>query len=328
MDYAPSLTPLCSVGWWTGWADCAHCEYRPSCEWKMTLNDVAPLPVQEPEGRLSPGMIPQNTSGGGGLRLGELSGPGSGGDVSRIMSLNKQRQKDIEEFERKRKMIADNAKPGNILLDEKFTAHRSGEEEILKVNTIGLKTHEDFKKTRENLERLEAERMRKQEMEKEEALERKRRAREQVAPMRKLSFSFDEGDGCEDEEAESEAAVTPAPAATSTTTTTTTTPAAATEAVPPAVATTTTTTTTGERVSTPPPHSGGELVDASKRPRRGMGKDPTVNTEFLPDKERELKEKEERAKLAEQYKKEQAKIKGACRVTASPATPPDLPTDA
>ncbi|KAA6354559.1 MAG: hypothetical protein EZS28_049914, partial [Streblomastix strix] len=43
--------------------------------------------------------------------------------------------------------------------------------------------------------------------------------------------------------------------------------------------------------------------------KRQYRKDPTIDTEFLPDHERELKEEEERARLAEQYEKEMTKQK-------------------
>eukprot|EP01113_Clastostelium_recurvatum_P021318 TRINITY_DN2523_c0_g1_i2.p1 TRINITY_DN2523_c0_g1~~TRINITY_DN2523_c0_g1_i2.p1 ORF type:complete len:350 (-),score=106.94 TRINITY_DN2523_c0_g1_i2:22-1041(-) len=43
--------------------------------------------------------------------------------------------------------------------------------------------------------------------------------------------------------------------------------------------------------------------------RRTFGKDPKVNTTFLPDREREIKEREERQRLTEEYEQEQARHK-------------------
>lgn len=40
-----------------------------------------------------------------------------------------------------------------------------------------------------------------------------------------------------------------------------------------------------------------------------MGKDPTVETDFLPDKDREIEEKMERKRLEEEWKHEQERVK-------------------
>eukprot|EP01094_Clydonella_sp_ATCC50884_P029444 TRINITY_DN9221_c0_g1_i2.p1 TRINITY_DN9221_c0_g1~~TRINITY_DN9221_c0_g1_i2.p1 ORF type:complete len:254 (+),score=81.79 TRINITY_DN9221_c0_g1_i2:149-910(+) len=49
--------------------------------------------------------------------------------------------------------------------------------------------------------------------------------------------------------------------------------------------------------------------DEARRKRRKFGKDPTVDTSFLPDQEREQFEREERLRLAREYMEEQERIK-------------------
>lgn len=49
-------------------------------------------------------------------------------------------------------------------------------------------------------------------------------------------------------------------------------------------------------------------VSQSKKLRFGtMGKDPTVETDFLPDRDREQEERLERRRLEEEWKQEQAR---------------------
>lgn len=51
------------------------------------------------------------------------------------------------------------------------------------------------------------------------------------------------------------------------------------------------------------------VVDTEEKPKKKVKKNPTVDTSFLPDKEREEAERKEREKLKEEWLAQQEKIK-------------------
>ncbi|KXZ54696.1 hypothetical protein GPECTOR_4g764 [Gonium pectorale] len=253
---------------------------------------------------------------------------GTGEDVQRIRRMEKQREEQRKKFEAMQKQTKDTADAAGL---RQFGAStEEALEHAFKNETVGLVTKAEFIQKRTTLqERLEEEHRRKAEADEDAAVrEREKRKREKEARKPKLSFMEDE-DGEQGDEAEEEAARPSAPPAFKL-------PAfarvvaagAATEQPSAPAAATTTSGAAGDAAdgaaaggggrsgSEEPAGSSGNNSDgggagalAKKRKFGKLGKDPTVATDFLPDKDRERLELEMRAALRKEWQAAQDAIK-------------------
>ncbi|GLI67198.1 hypothetical protein VaNZ11_011120 [Volvox africanus] len=257
---------------------------------------------------------------------------GTGEDVQRIRRMEKQREEQRKKFEALQKQTKDQADAAGL---RQFGAStEEALEHAFKNETVGLVTKAEFIQKRTTLqERLEEEHRRKAEADEDAASrEREKRKREKEARKPKLSFLIeedggDEGDG-EDPREGARAAPAPAPAFK-------TVPAWARAAAPlVAVATEAEAEAPAgpvtrvsddadiaeaRAISEEPAGSSGNGSDgggagahavASKKRKFGkFGKDPTIATDFLPDKDRERLEKEMRAALRKEWQVAQDAVK-------------------
>eukprot|EP01012_Entosiphon_sulcatum_P052841 TRINITY_DN7264_c0_g1_i1.p1 TRINITY_DN7264_c0_g1~~TRINITY_DN7264_c0_g1_i1.p1 ORF type:complete len:363 (-),score=92.05 TRINITY_DN7264_c0_g1_i1:46-1134(-) len=200
------------------------------------------------------------------------------GQTDRVRQLNKQRDKERQEFEDKRKKIEQENNVRVTKIDEKFAGNKQGAyDQLFTEQTTGLVTKEEYAEKRELLGRLLEEQEKARENE-ERAKERARKAmRKSDAAV--LSFALEE----DEEGAEgNEEAVSREQSA---------------DIQPPRA----------ERGVTP---LSGDDSGAEGRPkRRKFGKDPTIFTAFLPDKDREEEDTRERERLKREWLKLQEEIK-------------------
>ncbi|XP_066283153.1 protein FAM50A-like isoform X8 [Branchiostoma lanceolatum] len=201
---------------------------------------------------------------------------GAASEGSRAMRLLKQREKKQEEIERKRKEIEESeaqrvAKVTHI--NAKFSSHYDAVEAQLKSETVGLVTLYDMKKKQEILVKEREKDLAKKRAEvlerKEEKKERRERARKQ-AQLSQLSFAVD---GEEEEEEEEE-----------------------------------------EGDDDDEEEEEEEIQPASLFPvavfkKKKLGKNPDVDTSFLPDRDREEEENKLREELRQEWEGKQEKIK-------------------
>jgi len=57
-----------------------------------------------------------------------------------------------------------------------------------------------------------------------------------------------------------------------------------------------------------------EDIEPALKKKRNLGKNPTVDTSFLPDEQRKAELSNLRLKLSEEFLQEQEKIKGKCDI--------------
>ena len=69
------------------------------------------------------------------------------------------------------------------------------------------------------------------------------------------------------------------------------------------------------------PAENQDEAPAKKKRFSKFGKDPTVNTDFLPDRDRELEEQKIREKLKAEWLKKQEKVCASCPTWNSGALP-------
>eukprot|EP00887_Chlorella_sp_A99_P001552 scaffold8.g1552.t1 len=176
-------------------------------------------------------------------------------------------------------------------------------ENAFKAETIGLVTRQEFVEKRATIaDRLEEERKKKRLQAEDEALREKERQRAKKAKSeRRHKLSFDDFGEEEEEEGADEPATAPPPLKLQAAQPQ---EAAAAEAAKPA----------GEAAQPSTSGGGGGGAngngDGGGRPRFAtLGKDPSVHTDFLPDKDRERAEEELREKLKQEYTLRQAAIK-------------------
>ncbi|KAH7828045.1 putative protein FAM50 [Monocercomonoides exilis] len=198
-----------------------------------------------------------------GIQFNAMSGPGSGGHVSRILALHKKRQAQIEEFERQKKRIEETTKIDSTF-GERFVSQKDDGEDRLRQNTVGLLSHDQFLSIQQNIELAEAQKL----LEQTEGIEKMRAEKKKQKlslPSQKLSFITEED---EDEEENEEDELE------------------------------------GEK--------NDKKTDGSESKPvvfRVSCKDPTADTDFLPDRERELKIAAEVARLSAEFEEKTAKEK-------------------
>ncbi|XP_053096448.1 protein FAM50A isoform X2 [Pangasianodon hypophthalmus] len=203
---------------------------------------------------------------------------GAASEAGRAMQLMKKREREREQLEQlKQKIAEDNIVKSNI--DKKFSAHYDAVEQELKSSTVGLVTLNDMKAKQEALVKEREKQLAKKEQSKElqlklEKQKEKKRKEEQKRKIASLSFNPDEGEE-EDEEKNGE-----------------------------------------DEDSLCGPWL--QQSDETKKPRcqdtpvkkKKLGKNPDVDTSFLPDREREEEENRLREELRQEWECKQEKIKG------------------
>lgn len=145
-------------------------------------------------------MPPVQTEPSVGLGVEDLcamaSYTGTGRDTARIQHLEEDRKRKKADLERQKNAISEAST--TYKLGENFVSHKESVEELLKRDTVGLVSFDDFKARREYLEQCAAEEREKREAEKREleSLARKRRLKK--ANKAQLSFAGDDDE--EDEQ--------------------------------------------------------------------------------------------------------------------------------
>ncbi len=204
------------------------------------------------------------------------------------MQLAKKRQQQQEDIEIKKRKIEEENKMKSI--DNKFQQHYDAVEALLKTDTIGLVTLEDMKKKQEKMieqrqQQLALERTAKLEEENEKKVKKER----QKSQIQKLSFAeeWDEEDGDEDS-SESGKEDSEKPGKVEET----------------------------EADKDGKEGSGGEDEESKSVAstsvgfvKKRFGKNPNVDTSFLPDKERQLQEDLLREELRKEWVERQDRLK-------------------
>jgi protein FAM50 len=227
-------------------------------------------------------------------------------EASRIQALEEERASRKKELDRQRGNIASASASAGVLGVRKFAAHSDSVEELLKSDTVGLVTHEDFKARREYLEKCAAE-----EREKRKAKQRIEDAetrKQQLAKANASKLSFaNSGDSGESSDSENDRRTTLNP------------PERKAGHAARAIGDVTLLSTAEEDRSMKQVHSVSDIDESaiavkqatgqcpSKRPR--MTKNPDANIDFLPDRDRELAEEAERERLKQEWFNEQERRK-------------------
>uniref|UniRef100_A0A8D0L7W6 Family with sequence similarity 50 member B n=1 Tax=Sphenodon punctatus TaxID=8508 RepID=A0A8D0L7W6_SPHPU len=198
---------------------------------------------------------------------------GAASEAGRALQLMKKREKQREHMEQMRQRIAEeNIMKSNI--DKKFSAHYDAVEAELKSSTVGLVTLNDMKAKQEALVKEREKQLAKKEQSKELQLklERQRereRKQEQKRKISSLSFTLDEEEEEEEEEEDDD------------------------EDEEEGI---------DQEEEEPEP-------EESPPKKRKLGKNPDVDTSFLPDRDREEEENRLREELRQEWEAKQEKIK-------------------
>ncbi|XP_043825029.1 protein FAM50A-like isoform X1 [Dromiciops gliroides] len=202
---------------------------------------------------------------------------GAASEAGRAMHLMKKREKQREKMEQmKQRITEENIMKSNI--DKKFSAHYDAVEAELKSSTVGLVTLNDMKAKQEALVKEREKQLAKKEQSKElqlklEKLREKQRRKEEKRKISSLSFTLDEEEDEEDQEGEGNVDLNRNRHGSSL--------------------------QRGDSLN-------GEEVPSKKRK---LGKNPDVDTSFLPDREREEEENRLREELRQEWEAKQEKIK-------------------
>ncbi|KAJ8902181.1 hypothetical protein NDN08_006589 [Rhodosorus marinus] len=202
---------------------------------------------------------------------------GTGRDTARIQHLEEERKRKREELERQKSAISEATATSKYRLGENFVSHKESVEDLLKKDTVGLVSFQDFKAKRQYLEQRAAEELEKREAARreEETLARKNRLRK--ANKAKLSFADEEDSEDSDESSDIDAKSNIAKESKS-----------------------------ADENSEAKETKEIEIDQSSKR---RLGKNPSANTTFLPDRDREIAEKAERERLRQEWENEQRVMK-------------------
>ncbi|KAG5837942.1 hypothetical protein ANANG_G00218450 [Anguilla anguilla] len=196
---------------------------------------------------------------------------GAASEAGRAMQLMKKREKEREQLEQlKQKIAEDNMVKSNI--DKKFSAHYDAVEAELKSSTVGLVTLYDMKAKQEALVKEREKQLAKKEQSKELQLKlekQKERKRKEEEKRKIASLSFNPEDEDEDEEEEEEE----------------------------------------EEEEDDDDRLEDEEEDYVPAKKKKLGKNPDVDTSFLPDRDREEEENRMREELRQEWERKQEKIK-------------------
>ncbi|NP_001039249.1 protein FAM50A [Xenopus tropicalis] len=200
---------------------------------------------------------------------------GAASEAGRAMQLMKKREKQREQLEQmKQKIAEENVVKANI--NKKFSAHYDAVEAELKSSTVGLVTLNDMKAKQEALVKEREKQLAKKEQFKDlqlklEKQRERERKKEQKRKIASLSFNLEEDDEeCEDEEADDDY--------------------------------------DDEDDDDEDDDDDAEKEELPKKKKK-LGKNPDVDTSFLPDRDREEEENRLREELRQEWERKQEKIK-------------------
>ncbi|XP_077494132.1 protein FAM50 homolog [Amblyomma americanum] len=223
---------------------------------------------------------------------------GAASEAGRAMHLKKKREKALEELELRKKRIEEELKLSTM--ENKFAAHYDAVEQQLKSSTIGLVTLDEMKAKQEDVvkerERQLAQRQQERELQRQREIQKKReqqeRQRRQIAA---LSFKLedDEEEEEEDEEKEEKEEVNEKEEKE--------------EVEEKEIEEEEEGSEENEEVNGQDREEDG--VDYEPPVKRKLGKNPDVDTSFLPDREREEDEKRIREELRMEWVQKQQQLK-------------------
>ncbi|XP_036607872.1 protein FAM50A-like [Trichosurus vulpecula] len=210
---------------------------------------------------------------------------GAASEAGRAMHLMKKREKQREQMEQmKQRITEENIMKSNI--DKKFSAHYDAVEAELKSSTVGLVTLNDMKAKQEALVKEREKQLAKRAQSKElqlklEKLREKERKKEEKRKISSLSFTLDEEEEPEEEEEDMDKEDIEGEGNVDM--------------------------NKNRRVSYLQRVSSLNEEIPSKK--RKLGKNPDVDTSFLPDRDREEEENRLREELRQEWEAKQEKIK-------------------
>uniref|UniRef100_A0A2R5L793 Protein FAM50 homolog n=1 Tax=Ornithodoros turicata TaxID=34597 RepID=A0A2R5L793_9ACAR len=197
---------------------------------------------------------------------------GAASEAGRAMHLKKKREKALEELEHRKKKIEEELKLSTM--ENKFATHYDAVEQQLKSSTIGLVTLTEMKAKQEDVvkerERQLAQKQKEKELQRMREIQKKREQQEkQKRQIAALSFRLEDGEE-DDEEEEKE-----------------------------------------EEESEEEQNETDEEEDLEEPSikKKKLGKNPDVDTSFLPDREREEDEKRVREELRMEWVQKQECLK-------------------
>ncbi|XP_068104912.1 protein FAM50A [Hyperolius riggenbachi] len=204
---------------------------------------------------------------------------GAASEAGRAMQLMKKRERQREQLEQmKQKIAEENVVKANI--NKKFSAHYDAVEAELKSSTVGLVTLNDMKAKQEALVKEREKQLAKKEQFKDlqlklEKQREKERKKEQKRKIASLSFTLDDEEEDEEEDDDDEE--------------------------------------DEEEYDDDDDEIEEEEEDLEKeelpKKKRKLGKNPDVDTSFLPDRDREEEENRLREELRQEWEQKQEKIK-------------------
>ncbi|XP_040180213.1 protein FAM50A [Rana temporaria] len=199
---------------------------------------------------------------------------GAASEAGRAMQLMKKREKQKEQLEQlKLKIAEENVVKANI--NKKFSAHYDAVEAELKSSTVGLVTLNDMKAKQEALVKEREKQLAKKEQFKDlqlklEKQREKERKKEEKRKIASLSFTLDEDEDEEEDDDDEE-----------------------------------------EELLLEEEDEEEEEMEREELPKKKkkLGKNPDVDTSFLPDRDREEEENRLREELRQEWERKQEKIK-------------------
>uniref|UniRef100_A0AAY4D667 FAM50A/XAP5 C-terminal domain-containing protein n=1 Tax=Denticeps clupeoides TaxID=299321 RepID=A0AAY4D667_9TELE len=195
---------------------------------------------------------------------------GAASEAGRAMQLMKKREREREQLEQlKQKIAEDNMVKSNI--DKKFSAHYDAVEQELKSSTVGLVTLNDMKAKQEALVKEREKQLAKKEQSKELQLklEKQKEKKRKEEQKRKIASLSFNPDEEEEDEEEEEE----------------------------------------EKCEESEEEEEEEEEEYVPVKKKKLGKNPDVDTSFLPDRDREEEENRLREELRQEWERKQEKIK-------------------
>ncbi|KAM9326430.1 protein FAM50A [Gastrophryne carolinensis] len=199
---------------------------------------------------------------------------GAASEAGRAMQLMKKREKQREQLEQmKQKIAEENVVKANI--NKKFSAHYDAVEAELKSSTVGLVTLNDMKAKQEALVKEREKQLAKKEQFKDlqlklEKQREKERKKEEKRKIASLSFTVDDDEEDEDDDDEEEEE---------------------------------------EEDDYDQDDEEEQEREVIPKKKKKLGKNPDVDTSFLPDRDREEEENRLREELRQEWEQKQEKIK-------------------
>lgn len=223
---------------------------------------------------------------------------GAASEAGRAMHLKKKREKALEELELRKKKIEEELKLSTM--ENKFAAHYDAVEQQLKSSTIGLVTLDEMKAKQEDVvkerERQLAQKQQERELQRQREIQKKReqqeRQRRQIAA---LSFKLDDDEEEEEEEGDEEKQEEEEKRGE--------------EEEKRGEEDSNSSSVSEKKDSGVGEEEDENEVDYEPPVKRKLGKNPDVDTSFLPDREREEEEKRIREELRMEWVQKQGKLK-------------------